>query len=103
MIRLHKINKVFRSANRQVEALRNIDLHVHNGEFIVFKGPSGSGKTTLLLTIGTMMQPSSGNVMIENKNIYSFSEYERTRFRALNIGFVFQEFHLLPYLNALEK
>ena len=103
MIQLSTINKTYGSFPKQVKALKNIDLHINRGEFIVIRGSSGSGKTTLLLTIGTMLQPSSGLVKIENKNIYRFNEFERAKFRAINIGFVFQEFHLIPYLNVLEN
>ena len=103
MIQLSTINKTYGSFPKQVKALKNIDLHINRGEFIVIRGSSGSGKTTLLLTIGTMLQPSSGIVKIENENIYRFNELKRTKFRAINIGFVFQEFHLIPYLNVLEN
>ena len=103
MIQLSTINKTYGSFPKQVKALKNIDLHINRGEFIVIRGSSGSGKTTLLLTIGTMLQPSSGFVKIKNKNIYCFNELKRTKFRAINIGFVFQEFHLIPYLNVLEN
>ena len=101
MIYLKKINKVFSTARGQVHALSDVNLEVKDGEFLVLKGPSGSGKTTLLLTIGTMLQPTSGTVLIDDKDIYSVNEKERTRFRALYLGFVFQEFYLLPYLNIL--
>lgn len=103
MIQLSDINKTYGASPKQVKALKNIDLHINRGEFIVIRGSSGSGKTTLLLTIGTMLQPSSGFVKIENRNIYRFNERERTKFRAINIGFVFQEFYLIPYLNVLEN
>ena len=90
MIHLDKVSKIFGSSPKQVEALKNIDLHVNKGEFIIIRGPSGSGKTTLLLSIGGMLQPSSGVVNVENKDIYLLNEFERTKFRASNIGFVFQ-------------
>ncbi len=103
MINLDKVSKIFGSSPKQVEALKNIDLHVNKGEFIIISGPSGSGKTTLLLSIGGMLQPSSGVVNVENKDIYLLNEFERTKFRAFNIGFVFQMFYLIPYLNVLEN
>lgn len=103
MIHLDKVSKIFGSSKKQVEALKNIDLQVNKGEFIIIRGPSGSGKTTLLLSIGGMLQPSSGIVNIENKDIYLLNEFERTKFRALNIGFVFQMFYLIPYLNVVEN
>ena len=103
MIQLSNVTKTFGSPKKQVNALKNIKLDIARGEFIVIKGPSGSGKTTLLLTIGTMLQPSSGNVLIENRNIFTLNEHQRRKFRATNIGFVFQEFFLIPYLNAFEN
>jgi len=103
MISLVNINKIFRTVSGQVNALRNINLDIQKGDFIVLKGPSGSGKTTLLLTIGTMLKPTSGKVLINDLDIYSLTENERTRYRASQIGFVFQEFHLLPYLNVLDN
>lgn len=103
MIHLDNVSKIFGSPPKQVEALKNIDLHVNKGEFIIIRGPSGSGKTTLLLSIGGMLQPSSGVVNVENKDIYLLSEFERTKFRAYNIGFVFQMFYLIPYLNVLDN
>ncbi len=103
MIHLDKVSKIFGSPPKQVEALKNIDLHVNKGEFIIIRGPSGSGKTTLLLCIGGMLQPSSGVVNVENKDIYLLNEFERTKFRASNIGFVFQMFYLIPYLNVVEN
>jgi len=103
MIHLDNVSKIFGSPPKQVEALKNIDLHVNKGEFIIIRGPSGSGKTTLLLCIGGMLQPSSGVVNVENKDIYLLNEFERTKFRAYNIGFVFQMFYLIPYLNVVEN
>ncbi|KPL17037.1 MAG: hypothetical protein AMS26_02450 [Bacteroides sp. SM23_62] len=103
MIQLEDVSKIFESPLKQVEVLIKITLEVKNGEFIVVKGPSGSGKTTLLLSIGGMLRPTSGNIRINDKNIYLLSDRERTKFRALNIGFVFQMFYLIPYLNVLEN
>jgi ABC-type lipoprotein export system ATPase subunit len=67
------------------------------------KGPSGSGKTTWLLSMGGMLQPTSGIIRMDDKNIYSLKQNERTRFRASHIGFVFQLFYLIPYVNVLEN
>jgi len=103
MIRLEKVTKIFGLPPKQVSALKNINVRVKEGKFIVIRGPSGSGKTTLLLSIGGMLKPSSGFIEIENKNLYSMNERGRTKFRALNIGFVFQMFYLIPYLNIIEN
>jgi ABC-type lipoprotein export system ATPase subunit len=103
MIHLDKVSKTFKTSTSQVGAILDIDLLVNEGEFIVINGPSGSGKTTLLLSIGGMLQPSSGVVNVYNKDIYSLNEQERTDYRAKNIGFVFQMYYLIPYLNVMEN
>ena len=103
MIHLDKVSKTFKTSTSQVGAIVDIDLLVNEGEFIVINGPSGSGKTTLLLSIGGMLQPSSGVVNVYKKDIYSLNEQERTDYRAKNIGFVFQMYYLIPYLNVMEN
>jgi len=103
MIQLERISKIYGELPKQAIALKNVDLKIGKAEFIVVRGPSGSGKTTLLMSIGGMLQPSSGTVRINDKDIYLLSIVERSRFRALNIGFVFQMFHLIPYLSVLEN
>jgi putative ABC transport system ATP-binding protein len=103
MIQLQQINKTFNGLSKPTEALRNIDLNISKGEFFVIRGPSGSGKTTLLMCIGGMLRPSSGLVRIQGQDIYSLSSNERSRFRASSIGFVFQSFYLVQYLNVLDN
>ena len=103
MIELKNINKIYHSKANEVFALDNISLNITHGEFVVIRGASGSGKTTLLLTLGAMLKPSSGTISIDNDLINTFSERERNQFRATKIGFVFQMFHLLPYLTVLEN
>lgn len=103
MIRLEMISKGYRSGSARVAALENINLKIREGEFLVIRGPSGSGKSTLLLTIGGMLHPESGEVYIDDQNIYSLSNKSRAKFRAEKIGFVFQIFHLLPYLNCFDN
>ncbi len=103
MIQLHKINKTFYVLSKPTEALIDIDLDIGDGTFYVIRGPSGSGKTTLLMCIGGMLRPSSGSVIINGQDIYSLNNNERSRFRASGIGFVFQSFYLVPYLNVLEN
>lgn len=103
MIQLERINKIYGELPKQAIALKNVDLKIRKAEFIVVRGPSGSGKTTLLMSIGGMLQPSSGTVRINDKDIYLLNNVERSRFRALNIGFVFQMFNLIPYLSVLEN
>ena len=103
MIQLQQINKTFNGLSKPTEALRNIDLNISKGEFFVIRGPSGSGKTTLLMCIGGMLRPSSGLVRIQGQDIYSLNSNERSRFRASSIGFVFQSFYLVQYLNVLDN
>jgi putative ABC transport system ATP-binding protein len=103
MIRLHHVNKTFEGLSRQTEALKDVDLELSEHTFSVIRGPSGSGKTTLLMCVGGMLRPSSGSVRIKKEDIYSLNTRERSRFRASRIGFVFQSFYLVSYLNALEN
>jgi ABC-type lipoprotein export system ATPase subunit len=103
MIHLDKVSKTYKTSTSQVGAIVDIDLLVNEGEYIVIGGPSGSGKTTLLLSIGGMLKPSSGTVSVHDKNIYLMNELERSDFRALNIGFVFQMYYLIPYLDVMDN
>lgn len=86
-----------------VVCLESVSLSVDRGQFVSVQGPSGSGKTTLLLTIGGMQRPSSGQVVVAGHNLYALSPGARTKFRATHLGFVFQMFHLVPYLNVIEN
>ncbi len=103
MIHLENVSKIYRTGRGEVRALDAVDLQVESGELVVVRGPSGSGKTTLLLTIGGMLRPTTGRVRFDGADLYSLNERARTRFRAENIGFVFQMFHLLPYLNTIDN
>jgi ABC-type lipoprotein export system ATPase subunit len=103
MIRTENLTKIFRKGRREVIALNSLDLTVESGTFVVVKGHSGSGKSTLLFTLGGLLSPSSGEVFLEGKALYALSDRQRTAYRAGNIGFVFQSYYLLPYLNVLEN
>ncbi len=103
MVEIQNVSKIYQTKNGSLSALDNIDLSVKDGEFVVFRGPSGSGKTTLLLSIGGMLRPSKGKIFVNGNDVYSMSDAARARFRAENIGFVFQMFHLVPYLNVIEN
>ena len=103
MVYLENISKIYRTRHGEVKALSEVSFQVKEGEFVVIRGPSGSGKTTLLLTIGGMLRPTKGRVIVDKSEIYKMSERERARFRAENIGFVFQMFYLVPYLNVIEN
>lgn len=103
MVNLEDVSKIFRTRHGEVKALAEINLNVNEGEFVVVRGPSGCGKSTLLLTIGGMLKATTGKVIVNNNNIYKMDERKRAKFRAENIGFVFQMFHLVPYLNVVEN
>ena len=87
MVELTDLTKIYQSGKREVTALDGIDLRVRGSEFFVVRGPSGSGKTTLLLSIGGMLNPTSGSVLVEREDIYHLTQKERTTFRRKNIGF----------------
>jgi len=99
MIACEQVTKRFGS----VTALAPFDLSVDAGEFIAVKGVSGSGKTTLLLTLGGMLRPSEGTVNFDGADLYSQSSGARADYRAADVGFVFQMFHLVPYLGVEEN
>ncbi len=103
MLRLDNVTKTYTAPNRQVHALDGVSLEVAAGEFVVLRGPSGSGKTTLLMTVAGMQKPTSGVVSFKETDLYAMTPTRRARFRAENIGFVFQMFHLVPYLNVLDN
>jgi putative ABC transport system ATP-binding protein len=86
-----------------VRALNGLSFSVQAGEWIAIMGPSGSGKTTLVNILGGLDTPTSGRVAVSGAEISSLSEAELGRYRAERVGFVFQQFHLVPYLNALEN
>ncbi len=103
MIRLEGVTKVYRTANGPVHALSGIDLEVPSGQFLVVRGPSGSGKSTLLSIIGGLGSPTTGRVVVAGSDMATLGSAMRARFRAEHIGFVFQTFHLLPYLTVVEN
>ncbi len=97
------LEKIYPGRNGDVIALKPLDLTIRQGEFLSIRGASGSGKSTLLMILGGMAHPSSGQVLFEGKDLYQMSTGERACYRAQSIGFVFQMFHLAPYLNILEN
>jgi putative ABC transport system ATP-binding protein len=86
-----------------VRALDGVSFEVCSGEWIAIMGPSGSGKTTLINILGGLDRPTSGRAIIDGVNVGTLGERELTRYRAEKVGFVFQNFHLVPYLSALEN
>ena len=103
MIRFDQVSKVYPTAKSAVRSLDSVNLEIKTGEFVVIRGPSGCGKTTLLLSVGGMLRPTSGRLAVDGQELYQLSIRERAKFRAQKIGFVFQMFHLVPYLNVHEN
>ena len=103
MLSLTNISKLYRGPESVVRALDTVTLGVEPGEFVSVQGPSGCGKTTLLLTAGGLLAPDEGSVLVDQKNPYGLPSGERAHFRAETIGFVFQQFHLVPYLSVLDN
>jgi len=102
-LEISNVSKTYRSSKGDVLAVDDISLNVEAGQFAAVRGPSGCGKSTLLLVTGGLMAPDSGTIKIEEQNPYDLNANARARFRAENIGFVFQQFHLVPYLNVLDN
>jgi len=103
MIRAEGLEKSYTSGGRPLPVLRSIDLEVPEEAFVAIVGPSGSGKTTLLGLLAGLDEPSGGRVYLDGEDIFALSEDGRADFRSRNVGFVFQTFHLLPTLTALEN
>ncbi len=104
ILRIESICKTYRRRGREpVYALRDVCLRLHSGDLHFVYGPSGSGKSTLLLCAGGLLHPETGTVAFDGRNIYELSSEERSILRARNMGFVFQQFHLIPYLNVLDN
>lgn len=102
-IKLENVSKIYQMGKVEVRALDGVSLEVMPGEFIVFLGPSGSGKTTLLNMIGGLDSPTSGRVVVNGIDVTSLSSRQLTRFRRIEIGFIFQFFNLIPTLTAREN
>jgi ABC-type lipoprotein export system ATPase subunit len=103
MIQLTEVSKTYSTKKGPLGALKGLTLDIAQGEFVAVRGPSGCGKTTLLLMVGGMLRPSCGSVKVEGRDLYSLSVAERAAYRAGEVGFVFQMFHLVPYLSVLEN
>jgi putative ABC transport system ATP-binding protein len=103
MISVTGLHKTYQSGDTAVAALRGIDLTVESGEFLAIAGPSGSGKSTLLNILGCLDRPDRGSVAIDGTEMMDLDGAARTRFRRENLGFVFQNFNLIPVMTACEN
>ncbi|EGT2202958.1 ABC transporter ATP-binding protein [Clostridioides difficile] len=103
IIKAKQVSKTYGSNNNKVIALNNVNLEINSGEFVSIIGPSGSGKSTLLHILSGLDNPTSGQVLLDDKDIYKYSEKELSALRRKSFGFVFQQFNLLPVLTASEN
>ena len=100
---VENLSKSFPDAAEEVHAVIDVTLEIADGEFVALRGPSGCGKSTLLMAAGGLLEPSGGSVSVLGTDLYSLNQDGRARFRAENIGFVFQQFHLIPYLDVRDN
>lgn len=103
LIKVVNVSKTYHGGEGAVNALRNINLEVSEGQFLALLGPSGSGKSTLLSVIGALNPPTEGEVFVDEISIYGLDDERRADFRHEYVGFVFQQYQLIPYLTALEN
>ena len=103
LIKVNSVSKEYEMGTQTVKAANNLDFTIDQGELVVILGPSGSGKSTLLNLLGGLDKPTSGEIIIDDENITAFSDKELTRYRAKEIGFIFQFYNLIPNLTACEN
>jgi len=103
MLQVSQIAKSYQGENGEVRAVDQFSMSVDAGRFAAVRGPSGCGKTTLLLMCGGLLAPDEGNITVAGQDPYGLPPDSRARFRATNVGFVFQQFHLVPYLSVLDN
>ena len=102
-LEIDRLAKSYHRRGAHLTVLRDVSCRIEPGRFVVIHGPSGSGKSTLLLAAGGLLQPDTGAVAVAGHDLYTMSPEQRCRFRGRHVGFVFQRFHLIPYLSVLEN
>jgi putative ABC transport system ATP-binding protein len=102
-LELRRVSKIYGSGPTEVDALQDVDVSVERGELVAIMGPSGSGKSTLLTIAGSLEEPTSGQVLVDGVDLATVSRSDRAKMRRRSIGFVFQDFNLLPGLTAVEN
>lgn len=104
-VKIENVSKVYEADGESaaVSVLSGVSIEIVEGEFVCLMGPSGSGKSTLLTTVGAMNHPTTGRVLVDEIDVYALGDERRADFRREYLGFVFQQHHLMPYLNSLEN
>jgi putative ABC transport system ATP-binding protein len=102
-VRLEDLSKYYKRGSEVIRALDGVTLDIEKGEFVAVVGRSGSGKTTMLDLIGLLLRPTSGRLLIDDVDTAKLNDRDRAHMRALKVGFVFQEYNLLPTMNVLEN
>lgn len=103
LIKVVEVSKSYEGGDRVVQALTNINLEINEGEFLALMGPSGSGKSTLLSILGGLNSPTTGKLIVDGIDVYALASERLADFRHEYVGFVFQQYQLIPYLTALEN
>ena len=103
MLKLHNLNKVYRTDEVETVALNGVNLEIDQGDFVAIMGPSGCGKSTLLNVVGLLDNPTDGDYYFFDENVARYSESQRSQIRKKNIGFIFQSFNLIDELNVAEN
>ena len=103
LLEIENISKTFSRNGRHVAAVQEFTYRVEPAQMVAISGPRGCGKTTLLLICGGLLRPEKGTVALYGHDLYSLSAEERAGIRSAHIGFVFQQFHLVPYLNVVDN
>ena len=102
-VSLDNLSKTYQLNGHRVEAMAEVSLSIDAGEFVALRGKSGCGKSTLLPAAGGLLRPDAGRAEVDGTSLYELSAERRAAFRASNIGFVFQQFHLVPYLSVMDN
>jgi putative ABC transport system ATP-binding protein len=104
-VSIERVSKIYQSNGEAsaVRVLSDVSAEIEEGEFVCLMGPSGSGKSTLLTIVGAMNHPTEGRVLVDNIDVYGMEDERRADFRREYLGFVFQQHHLMPYLNTVEN
>jgi ABC-type lipoprotein export system ATPase subunit len=103
MLEINNISKVYRKGSEEFIAIENISLRIEIGDYIAVTGASGAGKSTLLNVIGGLIHPDSGEVLFKGKNLYKQNTRLTDEYRKKHVGFMFQQFHLMPYLTVIDN